>query len=194
MTAMAYDLATRRFSVGEYHRMGDVGILGCDERLELISGQIVVREPIGVRHASVVDRLNRLWTSRLGERAIVRVQSPVQFPEVDSEPQPDILLLRARDDFYAAGHPHASDVLLLIEVADTTLRLDRKVKIPLYAAVGIGEAWLCDLVADRVEIYSRPVGGTYSAAQTLDREQTVVAAAFSDIVVAIEDLLGPNVR
>ena len=191
---MAFDLATRRFTVDEYHRMGDAGILGCDEHLELISGQIVVREPIGSRHASVVDRLNRLWTSRLGERVIVRVQNPVQFPDADSELQPDILLLRPRDDFYAAGHPRVSDVLLLIEVADTTLRLDRRVKIPLYAAVGIGETWLCDLVAERLEIYSRPAGGTYDAAHTLDRGETVAAAAFPDVVVAVDEVLGPTVR
>src|SRR2546428_3602012 len=127
---MALDVPTRRFTVDEYHRMGEAGILGYDERLELIAGKIVVREPIGARHASTVDRLNRLWTSRLGERAIVRIQNPVQFPEADSELQPDILLLRPRDDFYAAGHPRVADVLLLIEVADTTLRLDRRVEKP----------------------------------------------------------------
>src|SRR3989441_8901672 len=140
---MALDVPTRRFTVDEYHRMGEAGILGYDERLELIAGQIVVREPIGARHASTVDRLNRLWTSRLGERAIVRIQNPVQFPEADSELQPDILLLRPRDDFYAAGHPRVADVLLLIEVADTTLRLDRRVEIPPFPpgrgrATGVG--------------------------------------------------------
>jgi Uma2 family endonuclease len=191
---MAVDLRTRRFSVDEYHRMGDAGILGCDERLELIAGQIVVREPIGVRHASTVDRLTSLWSSRLGRRAIVRVQNPVQFPEADSELQPDILLLHPRDDFYAGGHPGVGDVLLLIEVADTTLRLDRRVKIPLYAAVGIAETWLCDLVAERVEIYSHPVRGAYSTTHTWDRGETVAPAAFSDVIVAIDELLGPTAR
>jgi Uma2 family endonuclease len=191
---MALDLATRHFTVDEYHRMGEAGILGCEERLELISGQIVVREPIGVRHASVVDRLNRLWTSRLGERVIVRVQNPVQFVEADSELQPDILLLRPRDDFYATGHPHASDVLLLIEVADTTLRLDRRVKIPLYAAVGIGETWLCDLVAERLEVYSQPAGGAYNLTRTLDRGETVAPGGLPDGLVAIDEVLGPTAR
>src|SRR2546425_13175887 len=110
---MASDVPTRRFTVDEYHRMGDAGILSGDERLELIAGQIVVREPIGARHASTVDRLNRLWTSRLAERLNVRVHNPVQFPEADPDPQPDILLLRPRDDFYAAGHPRLGGVLLL---------------------------------------------------------------------------------
>jgi len=191
---MALDVPTRRFTVDEYHRMGEAGILGYDERLELIAGQIVVREPIGARHASTVDRLNRLWTSRLGERAIVRIQNPVQFPEADSELQPDILLLRPRDDFYAAGHPRVADVLLLIEVADTTLRLDRRVKIPLYAAVGVRETWLCDLVTERVEVYREPAGGAYRDMETLDRGETVRPAALGDVVVAIDDLLGPTAR
>jgi len=191
---MALDEPARRFTVDEYHRMGEAGILGCDERLELIAGQIVVREPIGARHASTVDRLNRLWTSRLAERVIVRVQNPVQFPEADSELQPDILLLRPRDDFYAASHPRVADVLLLIEVADTTLRLDRRVKIPLYAAVGVRETWLCDLVAERVEVYREPVGGAYRDLETLDRDDTVRPAALGDVLVAIDDLLGPTAR
>ena len=191
---MALDVPTRRFTVDEYHRMGEAGILGYDERLELIAGKIVVREPIGARHASTVDRLNRLWTSRLGERAIVRIQNPVQFPEADSELQPDILLLRPRDDFYAAGHPRVADVLLLIEVADTTLRLDRRVKIPLYAAVGVRETWLCDLVTERVEVYREPAGGAYRDVETLDRGETVRPAALGDVVVAIDDLLGPTAR
>src|SRR3989442_2911666 len=141
---MALDVPTRRFTVDEYHRMGDTGILGYDERLELIAGQIVVREPIGARHAGTVDRLTRLWTSRLAERVIVRVQNPVQFPEADSELQPDLLLLRPRDDFYAASHPRVADVLLLIEVADTTLRLDRRGENPPYAPARASGAGVCD--------------------------------------------------
>src|SRR5215468_1352903 len=142
---MAATFRMRRFTVDEYHKMGETGILAADERLELIAGRIIVREPIGSRHASTVDRLNRLWTSRLGERAIVRIQNPVRFAKEDSEVQPDVLLLRPRDDFYTTAHPVAADVLLLIEVADATLRLERRVRLPLYARVGVREAWLCDL-------------------------------------------------
>src|SRR5438445_8452199 len=191
---MALDEPARRFTVDEYHRMGEAGILGCDERLELIAGQVVVREPIGARHASTVDRLNRLWTSRLGDRAIVRVQNPVQFPEADSELQPDILLLRPRDDFYAAGHPRVADVLLLIEVGDTTLRLDRRVKIPLYVAVGVSETWLCELVPERGAGHREPVRGVYRDGESLDRAVTARPAALPDVVVAIDDLLGPTAR
>jgi Uma2 family endonuclease len=192
--AVAAEPATRRFTVEEYHRMGEAGILGCDERLELISGQILVREPIGARHAATVDRLNRLWTSRLGDRVIVRVQNPVQFPEADSELQPDILLLQPRDDFYAGGHPRVADVQLLIEVADTSLRLDRRVKIPLYAGVGVVETWLCDLVADRLEVYRQPRQAAYGDVRTLARGERIAPRALPDVVVAVDELLLPTTR
>src|SRR2546427_6167898 len=145
---MAEMLHRRRFTVDEYRRMGESGILADDERLELVAGHIVVREPIGARHAGTVDRLTRLWTSRLGERAIVRIQNLVRFAKEDSELQPDVMLLRPRDDFYTTSHPVAADVLLLIEVADTSVRLERRVRIPLYARAGVrGETWICDLVS-----------------------------------------------
>ena len=117
---MAETVRRRRFTIDEYHRMGEAGILGCDERLELIAGHIVVREPIGSHHAGTVHRLNRLWSARLGERAIVRVQNPVVLPHHASEVHPDIMLLAPRADFYTASHPTPVDLRLLIEVADTS--------------------------------------------------------------------------
>ncbi|HEV8614474.1 MAG TPA: Uma2 family endonuclease [Methylomirabilota bacterium] len=129
-------------------------------------------------------------TSRLGDQVIVRVQNPVTFPKHDSELQPDILLLRPRADFYTGSHPLAEDVLLLIEVADTTLRLDRRVKIPLYARVEVSETWLCDLVAGAVEIYREPVEGAYRAIHTLARGQTLSPVALPDVRVRVEDLIG----
>jgi len=183
-------LTRRRFTVEEYHRMGEAGVLPEDSRIELIAGDIVVREPIGSRHAGTVDRLNRLWTSRLGDRAIVRVQNPVQFPQEDSELQPDVTLLRPRPDFYAAAHPLADDVLLLIEVADTSLLLDRRVKIPLDARAGIREVWLVDLTTDRVEVYHAGQGSRYGDATVAERGQRLTPLAFSDVTVAVEDLIG----
>ena len=170
--------------------MGEAGILPEDNRLELIAGDIVVREPIGAHHAGTVDRLTRLWTSRLGERAIVRVQNPVQFPREDSELQPDVMLLRPREDFYTTGHPQAADVLLLIEVADTTLRLDRRVKIPLYARVGILEVWLVDLTTARLEIHREPMGDRYGNALTFTRGERVSPEAFPDLSLDVADLVG----
>lgn len=183
-------LTRRRFTVKEYHRMGEVGILPEDSRIELIAGDIVVREPIGSYHAGTVDRLNRLWTSLLGERAVVRVQNPIELGEDDSEVQPDVTLLRPRADFYTRGHPVAADVLLLIEVADTSLPRDRRVKIPLYARAGIREVWLVDLIGDRVEVHRDPTDARYRRVRALGRGESVVPEAFPDLTVAIGDLLG----
>jgi Uma2 family endonuclease len=187
---MAEAVARRRFTIDEYHRMGEAGILGCDERLELIAGHIVVREPIDSRHAGTVDRLTRLWTSRLGERAIVRVQNPVVLPHEASEVQPDVMLLTPRADFYAASHPIPADVLLLIEVADRSLLLDRRVKMPLYARGDIREAWLCDLITRRIDVHREPTAGRYASVRTFTASQSVVAGAFPDVAVTVEDILG----
>jgi Uma2 family endonuclease len=187
---MAEAGARRRFTIDEYHRMGEAGILGCDERLELIAGHIVVREPIGSRHAGTVDRLNRLWTSRLGERVIVRVQNPLALPEQASEVQPDLMLLVPRADFYMASHPVPADVRLLIEVADTSLLLDRRVKMPIYARGGVGEAWLCDLTTGRVEVHRDLTAGRYATVRTLRGAQTLTAGAFPDVTLTVAELLG----
>jgi Uma2 family endonuclease len=183
-------LTRRRFTVDEYHRMGECGILSEDNRLELINGNIVVREPIRAYHAGTVARLNRLWTSRLGDRAIVNLQNPVQFPTEDSELQPDVILLRPREDFYTTAHPQATDVLLLIEVADTTLRLDRRIKIPLYARVGVQEVWLVDLTAARLEVHRGPLGDRYGNVRVLGRGERVSPEAFPDLSVDVADLVG----
>jgi Uma2 family endonuclease len=143
-TTMGLAVRRRRFTVEEYRRMGETGILADDPRIELIAGSIVVREPTGSRHAGMVDRIGHLFFARLAGRAVVRIQNPVSFPGEMSELQPDLMLLRPRADFYVGGHPGAAAVLLLIEVTDSTLRLDRRVKIPLYARAGIAEAWLLD--------------------------------------------------
>ena len=186
---MAEAVTRRRFTIDEYHRMGEVGILGDDERLELIAGHIVVREPIGSHHAGTVDRLNRLWTSRLGERAIVRVQNPVVLPEEVSELQPDVMLLAPRADFYTASHPTPPDVLLLIEVADTSLLLDRRVKMPLYARAGIREAWLCDLTTGRVDVHRDVTAGRYASVRTFTAAQRLSAQTFPDVTLTVAELL-----
>src|SRR5207247_268717 len=188
LTPMGEQLTRRRFTVEEYHRMGEAGILPEDSRIELVTGDIVVREPIGSRHAGTVNRLNRLWTSRLAERAVVQVHNPIELPKEDSEPQPDVTLLRPRADFYATAHPLADDVLLLIEVGDTSLLLDRRVKIPLYARASIQEVWLVDLINDRVEVYHTPQGNRYGDATVIERGQRLAPLAFSDVTVAVEDL------
>ncbi|HEY7521457.1 MAG TPA: Uma2 family endonuclease [Methylomirabilota bacterium] len=187
---MAEAVTRRRFTIDEYHRMGEAGILGDDERLELIAGHIVVREPIGSRHAGTVDRLTRLWTSRLGDRAIVRVQNPVVLPEDASEVQPDVMLLAPRADFYTTSHPTPADVRLLIEVADTSLLLDRRVKMPLYARGGIRETWLCDLTRNRVDVHRDLTAGRYASVRTFTGAQRLTVEAFPDVSVTVDELLG----
>jgi Uma2 family endonuclease len=184
------DVATRRqFTVEEYYRMGEAGILRESERLELIEGEILTMVPIGPEHAASVDRLNRLWASRLVDRAIVRVQNPVRISPA-SELQPDLALLRPRPDFYRKSHPEAADVLLLIEVADTTVEADRRVKIPLYAKAGIPESWLLDLPGNRVELFRQPGTDGYQHARLHSRGQFLTPEAFPDIILTVDDLLG----
>ena len=128
---MAVHLLRRRFTVHEYHRMGQAGILGEDERPELLAGAIVKMAPIGSRRQATVDRFNRLFSIRVIDRAIVSIHGPVRLAE-HSEPQPDLMLLRRRADFYASAHPGPDDVLQLVEVSDTSTQYDREVKLPLY--------------------------------------------------------------
>ena len=183
-------LTRRRFTVEEYHRMGDAGILAEDERVELIEGEIVKMTPIGFRHAGSVNRLTSLWTSRLGNRVVVQIQNPIELRGVDSELQPDVALLRPRPDFYFKSHPEAGDIFLLIEVADTTVELDRNVKIPLYAKAGIREAWLLDLNADRVEVFRQPTPDGYRDVHALGRGRALTVEAFPDLTLTVDDLLG----
>jgi Uma2 family endonuclease len=151
---MTVQIQRRLFSVHEYHQMLQAGVLGEDDRLELIEGEIVQLSPINSRHAACVNRLNALFTSRLTGRAVVSVQNPIRL-DTHSEPQPDLALLKPRPDFYAASHPNPEDVLLVVEVADTSADYDRGVKLALYARVGIAEVWkaVC-------EPATPPFGGT----------------------------------
>src|SRR5207247_3212709 len=149
---MGMPLAHRRFTVDEYYRMAETGILAEDDRVELLDGEIVEMSPIGPRHAATVTRLDHLFNRLVGDRAIVRAQNPVRLDGY-SEPEPDIALVTPRADFYRAEHPTPRDILLIVEVADTSLRYDRHTKLPGYARAGVPEAWLVDLTADRVERY-----------------------------------------
>ena len=137
MSSPALDLYQRhRLTVHDFHRMGEAGILPVEGRLELIEGEIIAMAPIGSRHAAIVTRANMLFVQAVAGRAIVSVQNPIILGE-HSEPEPDLALIQPRDDFYALALPRADEVLLIVEVADTTLRYDREIKIPLYARHGI---------------------------------------------------------
>jgi Uma2 family endonuclease len=186
---MAVVLKRRRFTVDEYYRMAEAGILTEDDRVELIEGEIVEMSPIGSHHASQVKRLNALFTARLGPRAIVSVQDPVRLSR-HSEPQPDLALLKPREDFYRRSHPDPGDVLVLIEVMDTTIEMDRRVKLPLYARSGIAETWLVDVNADRIEVYRSPSVDGYRDVRIFRRGESVGLEVFPDITFTVDDLLG----
>lgn len=179
----------RRFTVDEYYEMARAGILGEDDRVELIEGEIIEMSPIGRSHAACVDRLNQFFVRRVGDAAIVRIQGPVRLSQ-QAEPQPDVALLRPRPDFYALGHPTPFDVLLLVEVAETSSRFDRMVKMPLYAAGGIPEYWLVDLDEETVTVFRDPGPADYGSVRVLHRGQTLTPLALPDVEIGVNDILG----
>ena len=186
---MSVQVLKRLFTVEEYYRMAEANIFSEDDRVELLEGEIVQMTPIGSRHASNVMRLIRLFSQQVSEHALVSAQNPVRLDEY-SEPQPDIALLRFRPDFYAEDHPKPEDVLLLVEVADTSIVFDRQVKVPLYAKAGIPEVWLVDLGGDSVEVHARPSRGGYEEVQQFRRGETISPQAFPDLKLNVSDILG----
>lgn len=189
---MSAPFTTRRFTVDEYHRMVEAGVLHEDDRVELLDGQIVVMTPIGSRHAATVDRLTHLFSQRVGNRAIVRVQNPIVLGQY-WEPQPDLCLLRPRDDFYASAHPRDADVLLVVEVADTSASDDRERKLPEYARAGVAEAWLVDLERDAVEVHREPGPEGYREVNVLRVGDTLVPLLFPAASIPVDEVLGPKV-
>jgi len=188
-SAMTVQVPKRLFTVDEYYRMAEAGLFSEDDRLELIEGEVVEMSPIGSRHAACVDRLNRLFSTQVGGRAIVRVQSPIRLGRY-SEPQPDLALLQPRDDFYAQAHPEPEDVLLVVEVAGTSAAYDREVKIPLYARSGIPEVWLVDLEAGQVEIYRKPSPNGYQEKGLMMPGRHLAPLAFPTWELAVETIVG----
>lgn len=186
---MAVPSERRRFTVEEYERMAAAGILGEDDRVELIEGEIVTMSPTSSRHAACIDRGLRLLSRQLGDDVIVRVQSPIRLHE-RSEPEPDLALLRFRDDFYAGAHPRPEDILLVIEVAETSRQYDRKVKLPQYARAGIPEAWIFDLSGEVAERHSRHEGGRYRTVARLRRGQTPASATIPGLALPVDAILG----
>ena len=184
--ALEVDVKRRLFTVAEYHRMGEAGILGEDERVELIEGEIVQMAPIGPRHVGSVININRLFVTRLGDRAVVSPQNPVVIPP-RSEPQPDLLLLRPRTVSYSRELPTSQDVLLAVEVADTSVRFDRLVKARLYARAGIAEFWLCLAMDGAVEVYREPRRDGYAGMLVHGPGDVVSPFAFPDVSFTVSD-------
>ena len=186
---MSVQVVKRSFTVAEYRRMVEVGILSESDRVELIDGEVFEMSPIREPHAASVDVLNEVVRDRLGHSVIVRVQGPIQLDDF-SEPQPDISILKRRDDFYRHAHPRPEDVLLVIEVSDTTLEYDGKVKVPLYARAGIPETWVVNLPEERIEVYSDPTGGEYQTVRSYARGQRLQSHTLASLRVSISKVLG----
>jgi Uma2 family endonuclease len=159
-------LRRHRLTAAEYRRMGEVGILRADARVELIDGEIIDMSPSGSRHAGVVRHMARLLERAVGDAALVSVQSPVSLGDA-SEPEPDIALLAPRADFYKSAHPRSADVMLIVEVADASLRYDRQIKVPLYARHAIAEVWIADIERDILTRYRVPAGDGYRSVQSV---------------------------
>ena len=182
--------ATRKlFTVDEYHRMAVAGVLGPGDRVELIDGEVIQMSAIGARHLGCVNRIIDLFAATFRGRAVVSPQHPVRLDDYN-EPQPDLALLEMRPDFYASKVPSSRDALLVIEVSDTTLRYDRDVKLPLYAAAGIPEFWIADLDAGVLRVYRAPSGREYAANVVLGRDDAVSVLAFPDVAFRVGELLG----
>lgn len=177
------------FNVDEYHRMSEAGILSEDDRVELIEGEIVKMSPIGSRHAACVNELAALFIHAASQVAIVSVQNPIRLDDF-SEPQPDIALLKARSDRYRHSLPAPDDVLLIIEVADTSVDYDRNVKLPLYAEAAIPETWLVNLPEDRIEAHSQSTNGAYQKVRVARRGESLSTEAIPDLTIRVDDVLG----
>lgn len=184
-----YIMTRRRFNVDDFYRMAEAGILQYGSRVELIEGEIIEMAAMGDPHAGGTNRLNRVFTGRLGEQVVVSVQNPVRLSPL-SEPQPDLMLLLPRADFYATSKPAPADVLLLIEISDTTLRYDRDVKVPLYAAAGIAEVWIVDLQSDRLRVFHGPDAGEYRHIELFARGATVSPQSFPELQLSVDEILG----
>jgi Uma2 family endonuclease len=178
-----------QFTIGDYHRMGETGIFAEDDRVELLNGQIYTMSLVGRKHVACVHRLTNLLPVKLAGRAVVSVQNPVILTN-HSEPEPDVMLLKNRADFYEDGLAEADDVLLLIEVSDATLRFDKEVKLPLYAQSGIGEVWIIDLKKSCIEVYTDPQNGSYQQQQTAKRGQSLTPRQLPFLTVGVQELIG----
>lgn len=178
-----------RLTVEEYHRMGETGVLAPDARVELIQGEIIDMAPIGTRHAATVKRLSALLSKASAGRAIVSVQDPIRLDDA-SEPQPDLALVKPRADYYAHGHPTAADVLLIIEVADTSGAYDRHVKAPLYARHGVPEVWIVDLDERVVRFLRSPDGDRYTDITASETPRLTPIALLPGIALDLSDILG----
>ena len=184
----------RPFTNAEYHELAEIGVLVPDERVQLIAGDIIVMSPVGNPHATCVTFISdELYILRQTERACIRTQNPLVMDD-NSEPEPDAMLLAWREDGYAFRAPHPEDVLLLVEVSDSTLEYDRDVKMSLYAAAGVPEAWLVNLRDGWIESNTQPTADGYRLTRRYAPGDTIAPQAFPDLAIPVERIIPPRAR
>ena len=183
-----YDGRRRRFTVDEYYKLAEVGILVPDERVELLAGEIIRKAPIDSKHAYSVTQFAEEFFAQKGRRVTIRVQNPIRL-SAGEEPEPDVAIVHRKDDGYASGHPRSRDVILLIEVADTSAGFDRRHKLPMYALHGIPEVWLGDINARTVEVYDQPMAAGYGRVRVFDAGEMLSLAAFPDLEIPVGDVM-----
>lgn len=182
-------VSKKLFTLDEYHRMGEAGILPQTGRFELIHGEIIEIAMPGSAHSGRVNRLNRLFTSKFGDSVIVSVQNPVALG-VFSEPLPDLTLLKPRLDFYTERHPGPGDILLAVEVSDTTLKYDSDTKAALYAEFGIPEYWVLDVIQDVLIVRTSPSNGQYLKTAVFRRGETLRLQKLQETLFSTDEILG----
>lgn len=183
-------LMTHKFTTEEYQLMGKANIFHPEARLELISGEIIAMSPIGLKHSVIINRLTHFLVKHIDDMGVISVQNSLRISDY-SEPQPDIVILKPRDDFYAGKFPQAEDVLLLIEVADSSLQYDRTTKLTLYAEYGILEYWIANLERDIIEIYRQPQNKSYLKQSLIDTAGIPFAPiAFPEMTMTLKEIYG----
>ncbi len=185
---VSLSVVPKRFRVADFRRMTEVGILPEESGWEIIDGFLIDKMSIGSRHASTVKRLNRKLTRLLEDNAVISVQDPIHIDEYN-EPEPDIALLKPREDFYAESHPTPRDVLLVVEVSDSTVEYDRDIKKAIYAEAEIAEFWLVNLKENTIECYSQPKNGNYRLAKILETGEMLQSKTVENLRLKVEEIL-----
>ncbi|QSJ19063.1 Uma2 family endonuclease [Nostoc sp. UHCC 0702] len=183
-------LKLRLWTVEEYHRMAEAGIFGADERVELLEGQIIWMIAKGTAHRSAVGRTDYLLKNRLGNRAWVSIQDPIKLNE-RSEPEPDIAVVKVDPLDYADHHPTPPEVYLIIEVADSSLKLDCQTKAKAYSKAGIKDYWVLDVINRQLHVFREPTQDGYLSVVVLPEDATISPLDFPDLSIAVLEMLPP---
>jgi Uma2 family endonuclease len=183
------DVSRRRITVDDYYRMTEVGLLARDARVELIDGEIVDMAPIGSRHGGTETQLMELLSETVGSRALVREQQPLRLGDC-SEPQPDVCVVKRRQDYYKGAHPTPEDTLLIVEICETSLSRDLRRKIPLYARHDIPEVWIVDLKGAQIHFFRSPEGEAYTQVSADEAPGVVSLTMLPDAAIDLSAVFG----